>query len=410
MLAPGGMVTRTFAPPPHAAASASSASATKGAARATRRLGSTLRERMLEENGRGECIDVFLAAARRAAHLANRAERHGCRVALVDQLDGQAGALGKLGGHGACFGRARRLVAVAVERQTHHEAARLERRGAPHQLGDRRTFAGAPHDRAGGRCDRAGWIADRQPDAALAVVDRQQPPAVRAHEDRRRAAGYPWTICWKNSLLCLDRDICLMRNSVASTSGMSERKLRSRYTRLSSSCVNSSSSLQVPERLMSIAGNTRRSAILRSSTSSMLHLPLNSSKITSSMREPVSISAVAMIVSEPPPSMLRAAPKKRFGFSRPLASTPPERIFPDCGATALCVRARRVIESSRMTTSFLCSTRRRAFSITISATCTWRVASSSKVEAITSASTLAIVSVTSSGRSSISRMMSVTSG
>ena len=46
----------------------------------------------------------------------------------------------------------------------------------------------------------------------------------------------------------------------------------------------------------------------------MLPVPLNSSKITSSMREPVSMSAVAMIVSEPPSSMLRAAPKKRFGF------------------------------------------------------------------------------------------------
>ena len=45
----------------------------------------------------------------------------------------------------------------------------------------------------------------------------------------------------------------------------------------------------------------------------MLPVPLNSSKITSSMREPVSTSAVAMMVSEPPSSMLRAAPKKRLG-------------------------------------------------------------------------------------------------
>ena len=142
----------------------------------------------------------------------------------------------------------------------------------------------------------------------------------------------------------------------------------------------------------------------------MLPVPLNSSKITSSMREPVSISAVAMIVSEPPPSMLRAAPKNLFGFSSPFASTPPERILPDCGVTALCARASRVIESSRITTSFSCSTSRFAFSITISATCD--VARRFFVErrAMTSASTFAIVSVTSSGRSSISRMMSVTSG
>jgi hypothetical protein len=43
---------------------------------------------------------------------------------------------------------------------------------------------------------------------------------------------------------------------------------------------------------------------------------LNSSKITSSMRLPVSISAVAMMVSEPPSSMLRAAPKKRLALQR----------------------------------------------------------------------------------------------
>ena len=63
----------------------------------------------------------------------------------------------------------------------------------------------------------------------------------------------------------------------------------------------------------------------------MLPVPLNSSKITSSMREPVSTSAVAMMVSEPPSSMLRAAPKNRFGCCSALLSTPPERILPDGG-------------------------------------------------------------------------------
>ena len=53
--------------------------------------------------------------------------------------------------------------------------------------------------------------------------------------------------------------------------------------------------------------------------------------------------------------MLRAAPKKRLGFCRALASTPPERILPEWGTTTLWARARRVIESSRMTTSRPCS-------------------------------------------------------
>src|ERR1700739_196816 len=52
----------------------------------------------------------------------------------------------------------------------------------------------------------------------------------------------------------------------------------------------------------------------------MLPVPLNSSKMTSSMRLPVSISAVAMMVSEPPSSTLRAAAKKRGGPGRALQS------------------------------------------------------------------------------------------
>ena len=64
-----------------------------------------------------------------------------------------------------------------------------------------------------------------------------------------------------------------------------------------------------------------------------------------------------------------------------------------------------------MTTSFLCSTMRRAFSMTISATWTWRSGGSSKVEAMTSAGLHErSMSVTSSGRSSISRMMRYASG
>ena len=86
---------------------------------------------------------------------------------------------------------------------------------------------------------------------------------------------------------------------------------------------------------MSMAGNTRLSATLRSSTTSELPVPLNSSKMTSSMRLPVSIRAVAMIVSEPPSSILRAAPKKRFGRCNALASTPPVSTLPEDGTTVL---------------------------------------------------------------------------
>ena len=67
----------------------------------------------------------------------------------------------------------------------------------------------------------------------------------------------------------------------------------------------------------------------------MLPVPLNSSKITSSIFEPVSVKAVAKMVNEPPSSILRAAPKKRFGLCKAFASTPPERILPEAGATVL---------------------------------------------------------------------------
>src|SRR5574341_231318 len=62
-----------------------------------------------------------------------------------------------------------------------------------------------------------------------------------------------------------------------------------------------------------------------------LLLSLNSSKITSSMRLPVSIRAVAMMVSEPPSSILRAAPKNRFGRCSAFASTPPVSTLPEDG-------------------------------------------------------------------------------
>ena len=57
--------------------------------------------------------------------------------------------------------------------------------------------------------------------------------------------------------------------------------------------------------------------------------------MTSSMRDPVSMSAVDMIVRLPPSSMLRADPKNRFGRCRAFASTPPVNTLPDEGTTVL---------------------------------------------------------------------------
>lgn len=72
--------------------------------------------------------------------------------------------------------------------------------------------------------------------------------------------------------------------------------------------------LLVPDLLISLAGNSFFFATLLSSTISEFPVPLNSSKITSSILDPVSIEALAIMVSDPPFSILRAAPKNRFGI------------------------------------------------------------------------------------------------
>jgi hypothetical protein len=54
-----------------------------------------------------------------------------------------------------------------------------------------------------------------------------------------------------------------------------------------------------------------------------------------SIADPVSTSAVAKIVSEPPFSMLRAAPRNRFGGYSAAESTPPVRMRPLAGAPRL---------------------------------------------------------------------------
>src|SRR5215472_3744827 len=117
----------------------------------------------------------------------------------------------------------------------------------------------------------------------------------------------------RNSALLLVSFIRSISTSSACCGSSACSTRRSCQTILSSSGVISRSSLRVLDASTSTAGKIRLSASSRRSRSSMLPVPLNSSKITSSARDPVSIRAVARIVSEPPCSMLRAAPKNRFG-------------------------------------------------------------------------------------------------
>src|SRR6266496_3876716 len=70
----------------------------------------------------------------------------------------------------------------------------------------------------------------------------------------------------------------------------------------------------------------------------MFPVPLNSSKINSSMRLPVSINAVARMVRLPPSSTLRAEPKNFLGLISAFASTPPDMIRPLPGCKLLYPR------------------------------------------------------------------------
>ena len=86
---------------------------------------------------------------------------------------------------------------------------------------------------------------------------------------------------------------------------------------------------------MSIVGNVLLSESFLSKINSELPVPLNSSKMTSSIRDPVSMRPVAIIDRDPPSSMFRAAPKNRFGLCKAFASTPPVNTFPEDGTTVL---------------------------------------------------------------------------
>ncbi len=160
-----------------------------------------------------------------------------------------------------------------------------------------------------------------------------------------------------------------------------------------------------PENHFSLTADDVQSAITSKTKAIILSFPTNPTGATLGAQEVAKIAKLcvehdlAVITDEiyseltytdAPHRSIAAEPgmKERtiflHGFSKAFASTPPVNILPEEGTTVLYALASRVIESNKITTSCLCSTKRRAFSITISATCTWRVAGSSKVLEITS--------------------------
>ena len=170
-LDPGGIVTRTVPPldEPQPVPVAASAVVTAAIQRLTRK-----RERMLQEDGGREGVDVASTAASGPAKLADGAKRYGGCIALVHETHRQTGPFLELRGNVADFGGARRVIAILVERQSNDVPLGLECFAAPYHLGNGWSLPTPTLDEPGRRRDSAGRIAHGETDTAIAVVNRQQ--------------------------------------------------------------------------------------------------------------------------------------------------------------------------------------------------------------------------------------------
>src|SRR5688572_14350508 len=225
-------------------------------------------------------FDRTAGSDRRSVSSLNRAStrtRASCRDTGAGASSAVLGRGGGLGGGGAGLGLGV-LAAEALDAAGRVQQALL--------AGEERVAGRADLDVVALQRRRArlvGGVAARAQDRHRLVL----------RMDRLHVRSPYWFIDSRNFLFVFVSLILLMRNSIASTGFSSFMNLRRIHMRDSTSSGRSSSSLRVPERLRSIAGKLRLSASFRSRTSSMLPVPLNSSKMTSSMREPVSMSAVA---------------------------------------------------------------------------------------------------------------------
>src|SRR5512140_1431134 len=201
-LAPGGIVTFTTGPralPPHAASDA--VHSARSAARRTRarqlaarpyaaRLLTELRnesQRMLKKNRGGQRVDIALAAASGAAHLAHRAQSGGGGVSLIHERHGKPRSLLELGRDLSRLDRARRVVAAIIERKSDHERRCFGRLRPSHDLRDGWPLARPSHDESGRRCDGARRVAQGESHTLLAVIHRENASGIAARARSARA-------------------------------------------------------------------------------------------------------------------------------------------------------------------------------------------------------------------------------
>src|SRR5262245_4984683 len=196
---------------------------------------------VLQQHGSGERIHVCRATLGPPSHLAHRLAHASRRKALVPECDGAPRA--PLDGGGEFAGSVRRLAFSArrVEREADHDADDVVRRKMLEQGLHRKTFPGATGQRSERLSESLGLIGEGEPDAAFAPVDGEEAALERGGGPAvgrslravvRRSAGppvrHPCDIVAKNSWFDLVRFMRSSRNSMASTGGMSARKLRSR--------------------------------------------------------------------------------------------------------------------------------------------------------------------------------------
>jgi len=196
---------------------------------------------VLQQHRRGERVDVLLAAASRAPQLTDRLEYARRGHPLVPQLDRPPRAAPDVVRQGAGLASGRALGSVGREGEADHHGGHAVVVEQREQLAHGEAFTGAAGEGGKWLREHPTLVRQREADAALAPVHSQQPPPGRNVGTRERrnvgrsfhlsigpAFRHPCAIVAKNSLFVLVRFMRSSKNSIASTGGMSERKLRSR--------------------------------------------------------------------------------------------------------------------------------------------------------------------------------------
>src|SRR5688500_2456265 len=171
-LAPRGMITRFGVPcgvGPQALSAAQPASAAQAPTSVTLRSVRTV-QRLLQENRRGQSVDLAFPSTRRLSQLTHGPERDGGGEALIQVTHRQLRSLSDFVADCSDFRRPIGFVSIAVKRKTEQESLGLELGRAPDDLGDGRPLSLAARDESGRSRDHSERVADCQPNSLATVV------------------------------------------------------------------------------------------------------------------------------------------------------------------------------------------------------------------------------------------------